>query len=121
MATISDLADVLAALKEVTKPYQLGIQLKIDSPILKTIEKNHCGDIDRQKTERIEHWLRNSPDASWTTLAIAVERIGGHSKLAETLREKKRNDEEPVLPNRLERLETVVFHSLVRGYSNCIS
>ena len=40
--TISDLADVLAATKEVTKPYQLGIQLIIDLSELDTIEKNHA-------------------------------------------------------------------------------
>jgi hypothetical protein len=88
---ISDLADVLAAIKEVTKPYQLGIQLKIDLSELKTIETNYSKDIDRQKTEVIEHWLRNSPDASWTTLANAVERMGGHARLAETLREKEQS------------------------------
>ena len=87
--SISDLADVLAALIEVIKPYQLGIQLKIDVSKLKTIEETYSKDIDRQKAEVIEHWLRNSPDASWTTLANAVERMGGHARLAETLRGKE--------------------------------
>ena len=41
------LADILAALKEVTKPYQLGIQLKIDTSVLKKIEDDYHGDIDR--------------------------------------------------------------------------
>ena len=81
--SISDLADVLAALIEVTKPYELGIQLRIDLAELDTIEKNHPGDIYRQKTEVIKYWLRNSPDASWTTLASAVERMGGHARLVE--------------------------------------
>ena len=85
---ISDLADVLAALTEVTRPYQLGIQLKIDSSELDSIEKNHPRDIDRQKTEVVKYWLRNSPDASWTTLANAVERMGGYARLVKTLREK---------------------------------
>ena len=89
--SISDLADILAALTEVTKPYQFGIQLKIDSSELDTIEKNHRGDIDRQKTEVVKYWLHNSPDASWTTLANAVERMGGHARLAETLREKEQS------------------------------
>jgi hypothetical protein len=94
MDTISDIADVLAALTEVTKPYQLGIQLKIDVSKLKTIEENYSKDIDRQKTEVIEYWLRNSPDASWTTLANAVERMGGHAKLVKTLRGKETKSEE---------------------------
>ena len=42
----------------------------------------------------IEYWLRNSPDASWTTLANAVERMGGHANLAKTLREKGKSEEE---------------------------
>ena len=37
------------------------------------IERNHPRDIDQQKTEVVKYWLRNSPDASWTTLANAVE------------------------------------------------
>jgi hypothetical protein len=87
--SISDLADILAAIKEVTKSYQLGIQLKIDITYLDEIEKSHPRDNDRQKTEVVKYWLRNSPDASWTTLANAVERMGGHARLAETLREKE--------------------------------
>ena len=87
--SISDLADIQAALTEVTAPYQLGIQLKIDLEELDRIEKNHPGDIDRQKTEVIKYWLRNSPDASWTTLANAVEGMGGHATLAETLRKRE--------------------------------
>ena len=84
--SISELQSVLAVLVDVTTPYQLGIQLKVDSSELKAIEKNHPRDIDRQKTEVIEYWLRNSPDASWITLASAVERMGGHARLVKTLR-----------------------------------
>ena len=89
--SISDLADILAALTEVTEPYQLGIQIKIDLAELKGIEKNHPGDIDRQKTEVVKYWLHNSPDTSWTTLANAVERMGGHGMLARTLREREQS------------------------------
>ena len=91
--TISDLADVLAALKEVVRPYQLGIQLKIDSSELDKVENNHPREIDRQKTEVVKYWLRNSPDASWTTLANAVERMGGHAKLVDNLRGHPEEDE----------------------------
>ena len=87
--SISDLADILAALTEITDPYQLGIQLKVDLAELDTIEKNHPENVGRQKTEVIKYWLRNSPDASWTTLASAVERMGGHARLVETLREER--------------------------------
>ena len=85
--SILDLADILAAITEVSKPYQLGIQLKIDLAELDKIDRSYCEDIDRQKTEVIKYWLCNLPDASWTTLANAVERMGGHANLVESLRE----------------------------------
>ena len=34
----------------------------------------------------IDYWLQTSPDASWTTLVKAVERMGGHDELAKKLR-----------------------------------
>ena len=91
---IWSLADVLTAIKEVTKPYQPGIQLKIDSSQLDTIERSHPRDIDRQKTEVVKYWLCNSSDASWTTLANAVKRMGGHARLAERLKNKEIKSEE---------------------------
>ena len=95
--SVSDLADVLTALQDFTEPYQLGIQLKIDLSTLKAIEKNHHGDISRQKTDVIEYWLRNSTDASWTTLSNAVERMGGHARLVEDVRGRmeEQDSEEP--------------------------
>ena len=86
--TKPDLADFLAAVTEVSEPYQLGIQLKIDSSKLKAIEKDYPRDVDRQKAEVIEYWMRNSSDASWTTLASAVERMGGHGRIVENLKGK---------------------------------
>ena len=91
---IWSLAEVLTAIKEVAKPYQLGIQLKIDSSELDTIERDHPRDNDRQKTEVVKYWLRNSPDASWTTLANAVERMGGYARLARRLTSKEIKSEE---------------------------
>ena len=86
---ISQLGDIVDALKEVSRPYRLGIQLKINSTDLDEIERNHHDDVDRQKTEVIKYWLHNSPDPSWTTLANAVERMGGHARLVEELRGRK--------------------------------
>ena len=90
----SDLAEVLTVIEEITRPYQLGIQLKIDSSTLKTIEKNHHGDIGRQKVEVIDYWLRTSPDASRTTLANAVKGMGGHDRLAKSLASREINKKE---------------------------
>ena len=95
--SVSDLADVLADLSEVTKPYQLGIQLKIDLAELDTIEKNHPRDIGRQKTEVIKYWLRNSRDPSWNLLISAVERLGGHAKLTKKLRKEHGSSEPPIV------------------------
>ena len=39
----------------------------------------------------IKYWLLNSPDTSWTTLANIVERMRGHAKLAEMLREREQS------------------------------
>ena len=86
---ILDLKDVVAILKEVTEPYSLGIQLSIDTSILKKIERDHPGKIDRQKTEVIEYWLHNSSDASWKSLTDAAEGMGGHARLVETLKERR--------------------------------
>ena len=45
----------------------------------------------------VTYWLYNSPDASWTTLlANAVERMGGHTRLAETLREREHIRKKPL-------------------------
>ena len=63
--------------------------MKIDSSELDSIEKNHLRDIDRQKTEVVKYWLRNSPDASWTTLAKAVEKMGGYARLVGRLKSKE--------------------------------
>ena len=92
--TDSDLSEVLSALKKVTNPHELGIHLKVDVAKVEEIEKNHPRDISRQKTEVVKHWLRNSPDASWATLTNAVERMGGHARLAERLNSKEMKSEE---------------------------
>ena len=90
---ISDLAGILSDLKEVSEPYQLGIQLEIDPSVLDTIERNHPRDIDRQKTEVIKHWLHNSPTTSCKTLAKAVEGLGGYKNLVKRLRAKGKGRE----------------------------
>ena len=94
----SDLRDIVAALQDITELHSLGLELNIDSSKLKEIERNHLGDLNRQKTEVIEYWLRNSRDASYTTLANAVERMGGYARLAERLSKlgkEKQRDEQP--------------------------
>ena len=115
---IKDIRVVLSSINEVTKAFQLGIQLDIDPTVLKTIEKDYPGDSDRQKAEVIEYWLRNSPDASWTTLANAVERMGAHTNLVERLKMKQTSEQLPLRETRRRKSKkptrTLSYNSCVR-------
>ena len=45
------------------------------------------GTVNKQEKEQlIDYWLQTSPDPSWTALAKAVERMGGHDELAKKLK-----------------------------------
>ena len=81
--------EVESELKEINKPYQLGVHLRVPSEHLERFEEEHRDDITRQRVELevITYWLRNFADASWNTLAAAVERIGGHNLLVAKLRD----------------------------------
>ena len=82
------LRDIVSALKEITDPYLLGINLGIEEYELKKIEQNFPRDVDRQMAEVIAFWRRNSSDCSWGALASAVEKMGGHGILVKRLRDK---------------------------------
>ena len=82
----SQLGDILSALKEITRPHQLGIYLNIETYQLEKIETDHPR-IERQMTEVIKYWLRNSTDCSWKVLASAVEKMGSHGNLVKRLRD----------------------------------
>ena len=84
------LSDIISALKEITEPHELGIHLGIETYELKMFEKNYPQDINRQKMEVLEHWLRNSSDCSWEALASAVEKMGRYGNLVKTLRDRHR-------------------------------
>ena len=75
--TESQLGDILLALKEVTRPYQLGIYLDIETYELDRIKVNHPHDVEQRMTEVIKYWLCNR-ECSWEVLASAVEKMGGH-------------------------------------------
>ena len=79
---------VLDEIGRVTEWYQLGIELEVDTPTLKTIEANHKSDLYRCKTEAVDWWLLNAAHPSWATLAKAVEKLGGHANLVTTLRQR---------------------------------
>ena len=97
--------EILSALKEITEPYELGIHLDIEAYILRRFEKNHPGDVERQKAEVIDHWQRNCGNKySWKDLADAIERMGTHSNLVKILRDKHI---EAIMSTKLEPKDTV--------------
>ena len=82
------LGDIVSALKEITNPYLLGINLGIEPYELEKIEKNYPRDVDTQIAKLIAFWLSNSSDCSWGALASAVEKMGGHGNLVKRLRDR---------------------------------
>ena len=72
--------------KEVTRWYFLGIQLEIATSYLDHIEKNYGSDTERCKIEVFKYWLRNDQEPTKSKLAQAVEDMGGHAKVVQTLR-----------------------------------
>ena len=81
------LKQILKDTKEVTNWYSLGIHLDITTSVLKRIEKDIMYvDPERCKIEVIEFWLNHDPEPTWNKLAQAVEDMGGHPKVVETLR-----------------------------------
>ena len=81
------LKEVENELKDVTDYVSLGIQLGIESFKLRLIERNYPT-VERRKIEVIDHWLHNADDVSWTSLAKAIEDMGGQDRLAQHLRMK---------------------------------
>ena len=69
-----------------TNWYSLGVQLEITPEDLNQIESNHSGDTERCKTEVVNFWLRNTQECTWDRLTQAVDEMGGHTNLLQTLR-----------------------------------
>jgi len=80
------LGQILRDTKEVTRWYALGIQLGIKTSDLKEIEKNCSSDSERCRIEVIDYWLNNDPEPTQSKLAQAVEDMGGHANVVQTLR-----------------------------------
>lgn len=66
--------------------YFLGVQLEIETSYLKQIEEKHGKDTERCRIEVIDFWLRNVQEPTLIKLAKAVEDMGGHNKVVQTLR-----------------------------------
>ena len=80
------LRQILRDTKEVTDWYCLGIYLGIPTSHLKHIEKNYGTNAERCRIEVIDYWLQNDPEPIRSKLAQAVEDVGGHGNVVQTLR-----------------------------------
>jgi len=63
-------------LSSVPRWYRLGIELGLQPSQLRQIEQAFPTDIDRQKIEMVDVWLRNNPGASWGHILTALREMG---------------------------------------------
>ena len=82
-------ANILCELKEITNPYNFGLQLWINSEVLDHIDTDHRHNVERQRSEIIKFWYRNTKESerTWERVADAVKRLGGHRNLETKLRQ----------------------------------
>ena len=70
-----DVPKLFSALRDVSDWYQLGIILGILPARLRKIEENYRGN-DRRKTETLDTWLQQTPNASWSDVVSALQQMG---------------------------------------------
>ena len=80
------LKEVEPELREINNTHSLGVQMGVPPEDLERFEREYRDDVTRQRSQVITYWLRNSADASWSTLASAVERVGGYRLIVSRLR-----------------------------------
>ena len=84
-------SEVIYALTPLADKYfELGTQLELDYRQLKAIENGHKGNQSRCLIETIILWQQNNTtgECSWSALAEAVKRVGGHDKLVSELKKR---------------------------------
>ena len=69
---------------EVTKWYDLGLQLGVEDAKLEEIEKNNPGDLEACRSEMFMVWLEKTPSPSYQQLVEALVTVGEVGK-AESL------------------------------------
>ena len=80
--------DLLDAVRDVVDWHSLGLELKLSAADLRTIELQYSvHGVPRQKSAMFDRWLAQDVDASWSTLAAALDRMG-ENKAARAVREK---------------------------------
>ena len=85
-SNVAFFGQILRDTKEVTDWYCLGRYLGIPASYLKHIEKNYGSNAERCRIEVIDYWLNNDPEPTQSKLAQAVEDMGGHANVVQTLR-----------------------------------
>ena len=109
--SLPKLSEVVHILKPLSDKYfDLGIQLQLDHKKLKKIEREYA-DQERRFNETIILWRDSPGECSWSTLATAVERIGGHDKIAKELSDHdmtKDLEESDSKPQRYDSTESAV-------------
>ena len=79
-------ANLEIELGELTSPYLFGVHLGVASSDLEQIERDHRGDVARQRSEVIKYWCRNNK-CTWEKVADAVKKLCGHGNLEKKLRQ----------------------------------
>ena len=74
---VLELKDVVLAVKEVTRWYDVGLQLGLPEWMLKLISDHP--DIEERQGRMLSKWLSYDPDASWATLVAALRAIDERS------------------------------------------
>ena len=74
---VLELKDVVLAVKEVTRWYEVGLQLGLPEEKLKLISAHQ--DIEGHQRMMLSKWLSHDPEASWTKLVAALRAIGERS------------------------------------------
>ena len=68
--------------------YALGVALRVHPNKLQEIQRSSPQEgIQRWKIDMLQHWLSSTPDASWSMIITALEKIE-HHELSARLREK---------------------------------
>ena len=82
------LKDLVYELKEVDWK-QLGIQLNVPRHILRNIDRENPGNESRKLSEVLQYWIDNAElAASWETILVALQRIGGHKNIITSIQSK---------------------------------
>ena len=89
-STCLTLREIENELSEVTGAdwYPLGVQLGLRPPTLSEILNTYPLNTERCKQEVLHVWLRSTPEASWKSLAQAVQALGRYESLVQKLRRK---------------------------------